>query len=408
MTRRLVRRSALAAAAIAAAVGISGAAAPGQAASGGNGQAYAAVAYAQPAAGALTPVAQPPQPLVSGGLLGTVLSLLGLNNITQVTSALTNNVANPLVAQLAALPQGIISNLTAGLIGANLSATSPAVQQPRPPAGTFPTCGSGGWTTSDCYGPLVPAVSGAPVITLATGLAQGYATGDSAGYVAAAKTVDPVLALLGIPIGDLGTITASAACGNLPNANCTGTQTVSGISLLGGAITATVADGAFTTIKVNGLSLPATGKTITALGLNVGIKLNGNLLSLSISVGTDKLLSALGTSLSALTSALGLGLNLGDTGTSATLTLNIGPSSPPTAGATSATAYGLAVTASLQADIKLGVSIAVPLVGTVNVAGVEVTAGSTTGPPNLLDLDLGYAAVTAGALPAAWIDSSAI
>ena len=313
---------------------------------------------------------------------------------------LTTNLINPLVNGLTALPTTLVNNLITSLTASGLSADNPASQQQRPSSGTFPTCGQQGWTSSDCYGPLTPSISAAPVITLSTGATQGYATGDSQGYIAAARTADPTLNLLGLSIGDLGVMDSQAKCST---STCSATQNLSGGSLLSGAVTYTVADGTLAA-KVNGVSLAGGSKSITWGGLATTVTVNGNLLTLSITLGLTQILTALGlpSLLTSVLSILGLG-GLSDAGTSATLTVKIGPGTTVNAGA-SAAAWGLDVSADLSAvALKLkGLS----LLGLLNLGTVTIGASGTA--PDLFDLKLAYSSATLGSLPAGWVPPGVI
>ncbi len=313
---------------------------------------------------------------------------------------LTTNLINPLVNGLTALPTSLVNSLVTGLTASGLSADNPASQQQRPASGTFPTCGHQGWTSADCYGPLTPSISAAPVLVLSTGATQGYATGDSQGYIAAARSADPNVTLLGLNIGDLGVMDSQAKCST---STCTATQNLSGGSLLSGAVTYTVADGTLAA-KVNGVTLAGGSKSITFGGLATTVTVNGNLLTLQITLGLTQLLNALGLP-SLLTSVLGiLGLGgLSDVGTSATLTVKIGPGKTVNA-STNASAWGLDVSADLSAvAIKIkGLS----LLGLLNLGTITIAASGTA--PDLFDLKLAYSAATLGSLPAGWVPPGVI
>lgn len=294
------------------------------------------------------------------------------SGLVALLSSVLGGVVNPLLATLTAAPQQTLTHVVDGLTGAGLQADNESAQQARPASG-YPTCSSGGWTGTNCYGPLTPAVS-AGAVTLSTGAVQGYATGDSQGYVAAAHVADPNLTVLGISIGNLGVVDASASCGA---SACSTTQTLSGGSLLGG-IALTVSNGTLLA-EIGGTSVPATGVGISGAGLTGIATLGGNLLTLKLSLSLTQLLSGLG-----LSSVLGLLSGVVTTGTTVTLTVMIGPGSQSPAG--SAAAWGLDVGVDLSADIKLSV---------LGLAGVEVTTGGG-GAPDLLDLKLAYATAATG------------
>jgi hypothetical protein len=235
----------------------------------------------------------------------------------------------------------------------------------------------------------VPGVSTAS-IGLTVGTAQGYATGDSDGYVAAAGTAQQDLALLGVDLGDIGTVQSTAGCD--ASSTCTAGQKLGDGSLFGGALTYALVNG-----NVVAQVGPATvGSTPVAVTSSVQASVTStNLLKLTITLTPSQLLGALGDSLSSLGGPLGG--TLSDNGTTATLTVTIGPGNTTTAGS-SAKAWGLDVNASLSADIKLSLSV----LG-LGVAKLEVTA---TG--RLLDFKLAYSEADAGTLPAEWVPPALI
>lgn len=316
-----------------------------------------------------------------GGLLGT----------DTITGPLTNAVVTPLANALLALPNTITTNLANALVGVGFAARSTDGQQQRPASG-FPTCGMRGWDSTNCFGPLLPAVAAPPAVILATGATQGYATGDATGYVAGARVANPNLTLLGFPLGDLGVIESTASCKSTAS-SCSATQAINDGSLLQGKLALSFAQGGGLIAKINGVTVPAAGQTITVAGFSVNVKVDGNLATLTVTLGLSQLLAAAGLS-DLLSAASGLGV-LTDDGTAATMTIKLGPgavtqSSP-------ASAWGLAVTADLTVAVKLKL---LSLLG-ISLASVSITSGTT--PASLVDLKLAYTAATAGSLQPGWI-----
>ena len=322
----------------------------------------------------------------SGGTVSTHATNSGL--LGGLLTTLTNNVLTP----LGNLPGTLTSALATGITDVGLSATNPTSSQPRPSSTySFPTCGQQGWTNpGDCYGPTVPDLS-ANAISLSVGSTQGYATGDSAGYIAAAKTADPNLTLLGVTIGDLGLVESSASC--TAASVCAPDQKLSGGSLFGGALTYALVNGNVVA-QVGGVTIGTTPVAVTS-AVKASVSAT-NLLTLTITLTTAQVLGAVGQTLSSLGTLLGDTITAGST--TSTLTVTIGPGNTTSAGS-SATAWGLALTATLNADVKLNV---LTLLG-LSLGSVEYTA---TG--QLLDLKLAYSEADAGSLPAEWVPPALI
>jgi hypothetical protein len=316
----------------------------------------------------------------------SVTLLGGAIDGTALLGSLTTALVNPLLA----LPNALTSNLAGSLVGAGLQANSPTGIQPRPTSG-YPTCGQSGWTSADCYGPLIPAVSAPGLVTLNTGVVQGYATHDTDGYIASTQAANPVLSLLGITLGNLGVTSSSAQCGK--STGCTATHSLTGGSLFGGGLTYSIAGG--------NILASVGGAQLTSVPLNVisGVTaaLTGNLLKLNISLTLTQLLGAIGTTLSALTGLLGV--NLGDSSTTLSLTVTVGPGDIASTGSSTSSAWGLDVSVDLTGSIGLGVNV----LG-LNVATIKVNIGrSNVSSPDLLDLKLAYSAAATNFIPPALI-----
>jgi hypothetical protein len=305
---------------------------------------------------------------------GTVTTSTNASVLGLVT--LPANVTNTLNA-LVALPGQVAQPLITGLVtGTGLQAQNGATQLRRPASGSFPSC-TGAWAAGNCYGPVVSPIS-TSVVALSTNALQGYATADSQGFVGAAHAAGPALTLLGINIGNLGVIDSSAECSSASPSVCDTTQKLTGGSLLNGALTYTIANGTLAA-QLNGTTL-TNGVTLPVAGFGT-VKLNGNLLTLALTVPFSNLLSLL--NISGLTT----------TSSSATLTVAIGPGSATVSGS-SAKAWGLDVNASLNVSF----SVTVSLLGLLGLATLTSTA---TG--NLLDLKLAYSEADAGSLPPGWV-----
>ena len=337
----------------------------------------------------------------TGSTLTTTSSVKLLGAISLNT--LTTNVVTPLLNALTALPQSLINTLTTALVtGTGLQATNPSTTQNRPAAGTFPVCGQQGWVastasaTNDCYTLTSPTTATSSLVNLSLNAAQGYATGDTQGYIGAAHVAAPSLTLLGIALGNLGVVESTASCSSASPSVCAATQAITqNASLLGGAVTLSLANGT-SVVTVNGTPL-LSGHTVTVAGLTTAT-LNGNLLSLKIGLNLTQLLGILGLpNLLTVLGALGV---ITDNGTQATLTVTLGPGNTIAAG-TSAESWGLQVGVDLTTDIKLAVALLLPL------ATIEVTAGGTgadpVNKPDLVNLKLAHSAAQAGATAPTWV-----
>jgi hypothetical protein len=302
---------------------------------------------------------------------------------------LLTGVVNPLTNAVGALPSQLLASVAGGLTGAGLEASSPSAQQTAPGSG-YPTCTSGGWNSSDCYGPVVPTIGLPPLLSISSGTIQGFATGDATGYTAKAHLADPNISLLGITVGDLGLIEASAFCA--PSGTCTTTQSLAGASLLNGLVTANVASatgllsvGVAGTPLVSGTNVTVPAGSVPAGLLSIKASLNSNLATVKIGLSLTGLLNGLG--LGGLLSGTS---GLIDNGSTATATLTLGPGSSVSSG--SAQSWGLELGVDVQASISLSV---------LGLAGVTITiptgiAGAGYG--NLLDLKLAYTNAYTGSL----------
>jgi hypothetical protein len=303
--------------------------------------------------------------------------------LLQFLSPILSGLVNPLTTALLAAPNQLVSGVVGGLAGTGKQASSASTQVTRPASG-YPTC-TGSWTSSNCYGPATGSVPLSPLLSISTGTLQGYATGDATGFIGSAQTANPVLSLLSLNnLINLGVVQSTSSC--TLAGTCSSTQSVTGLSALGGLVTASVAssDGL--------LKLTVAGVPLTAGNVNVPAGLPSGVTSLSVSLGSNLATLKIGISLTTLLAGLGLAGalsgSLTTTGTSVYLTLTIGPGS--VTGSGSVQAWGLEVGVDLSATISL------TLLGLAGVTVSVPTGISGTSYGNLLDLKLAYTNAYAG------------
>lgn len=299
----------------------------------------------------------------TGGVIGGLLSPL--------TPALSTAL-NPLQTALSGLSQTIVSDLAA-LTDADQTASSGELSQP-PPASGFPTCGTTGWDIGNCYGPTVPTVSAAPVLSLGTGTMQGFATADPTGSYAQAHAAHLQLSLLGIPIGDLGVADGATTCAAA--GACTASATLADASLLGGQLGLSTASDGSLQVSIAGAPAVALSTLTSPVALSVA-----GLVSATVQANGDAVGVQIGLTLGSLLSALGLpdvltGLAGATDSSTVTLDLTIGAS-------TSASASG-AEAVGLNLSIGLAVDVTVSLLG---LGSVSLSLPDTSG-GNLVDLQL--------------------
>lgn len=325
---------------------------------------YAAAVKISPGAGVSTQV-------TTGGAIGGLLDFL---------TPVLNQVVTPLTSQLSALPGTLVSDL-ATLTGGGYSASSNG-STTSPPSSGYPTCSAGGWTSDNCFGPTVPNVAAAPLLSVGTGTLQGYATADSTGAYGQARTAGVMLTVLGLPIGNLGAVESSAQC--LSTGVCKGQATLADLSLLGGAITARTGDDGSLQVALNHSAFATVGSygsptTLAGTGLTASAQAAGGRLKVTISLSLDQLLSALG-----VPNTL-VDLNASDAGSTIALTVTIGSSS--SSDSESAKAAGLQI--GLGVNAAIGISI-------LGLATIQVAAQDTSDTGDLVDLQLGYTTAASG------------
>lgn len=299
-----------------------------------------------------------------------------------------DGVVSPLTAGLTSMPSTLLSGLAEDLVAAGLSATGAATNLVAPATG-FPSCSASGWTSGNCYGPLVPALGLSSLLGLNTGVVQGYANGGGGTWSSRSQVAGPDLSVLGIDIGDLGVAEASASCAT--GGQCTASETLTDTSLLGGLVKLQLASGSgLLQVSLAGapfVNISSLGTTLTPVNSLVSVAADGKLLKVRIGLDLDQLLGGLG--LSGLVSGLAPLVSLS---TTADLTLVIGPGDHVVTN-TSAEAWGLGISLDLTADVDVSV------LGGLASLDVGVDSGlASSGDGNLLDLELAYSNASAGSI----------
>lgn len=325
------------------------------------GASYSAAAKVTPGAG-VAPV------VTTTGAIGGLLDFL---------TPVLDQVVTPLTAALTTLPSTLISDLVAGLTGSGYVANSPTSAQ-SPPASGFPTCGSNGWSTDDCYGPLVPTISAAPLLTLGTGTLQGYAAADSTGAYARSRTAGLTLSLLGVSVGNIGVSDSTSQC--LATRVCSSTASLTGVSLLGGAVRVQSDSSGAVQVSLNNgsfvaLSSLTSSTTVSAAGVTAHVQGQGSMLRVGIDLSLTQLLGALG-----VADVLGT-LGATDAGTTASLTLTVGTGK--------ATATDTTKAWGLELGVGLSANVAISVLGLISVG---VSAPDTTTNGDLFDAQFAYTA----------------
>jgi hypothetical protein len=271
------------------------------------------------------------------------------------------------------------SDLAADLNDAYLASSSDNSQS-APNDGSFPDCGSDGWSQDDCYSAtsIVSAVN--PVVSVTAARAEGYAAQDSDGATAAARTTDVDLSALGVDVGTLGTAEASTACPD--SGACTTTGSFDNVQLLGGAVQAKSNGNGAVLVAVNGDDFqPASdlaGSTAVTDGdLSATVQPVGDAVEVSVNLTLDQLLTGLGVANDLAD------LSAYDAGSTITLDVILGGED---AGASDSRGDGLRVGIGVTADIELSVlglvgdSITVNDTPTGNVTDLQLAFTTATGP----------------------------
>ena len=333
------------------------------------------------------------------GTLKAYLQLSGsLGGLLDVLiSPIVNQYLNPLVAAL----QGSVNPLITPALGASssLSATTPATQSGAAP-GTFPNetlpspCPSSG--PVPCYQAAgVTNLNLAPLASATVGAVQGWTaqvpssidpTVPIYGRARAAST--SISALTGIttlanPLVTTGAVDAKANCPNDGQSGASKPKTApsaslqaSGVSMLGGLVQLSVANGSITNLVINNVSYPNGVVNLpTVQAGSISVSQYGTAVAVSVPVAASDLLGALNLEPSVVSKLLGYAPT-----STVTLRVVVGPSSAVTS--TTSSAYGLTV------GVDLSGSLGFNLLGLVT-AAVNVPSGlggSNFG--NLLDLRL--------------------
>lgn len=340
---------------------------------------------------------------------GVTLTAGGTGLTGSLTSALLNSA---LATGTVNLPNTVAGVATSALTStAGLQASNSTNRQPRPASVyNFPVCTAAqGWVypSGNCYSVVpttsTPTLPTGSLVALSAGAVQGYATGDAQGFVAAAGSSHPILVLPGLSL-DLGVASSNAQCTTAPL--CTPSHAFTGgtITTSNGTQSFALASGS-SLASVGGTTIPDRG-TQQIVPNVIAATANGNFLTFTVALTLTQYLTALGTSLAALSTGLGGMLNDPNNSSTVTLAVTVGPGSISGTSATSASAWGLDVGINLIADIKLNLN----LLGVGGALGAVlgttelVTSGASDYPatsgssPNLLDLKFAYSQSSAGAL----------
>jgi len=331
-----------------------------------------------------------------GGLLGSLLTPIVTNLLTPVVSALT----------------GTVSTAIGTVLGpaSTYHAASPTIQTGPAPA-SFPTDLPGGLpspctsssATQPCYSAAgSETISAAPLASVTLGALSGYTqqvsnasdtTNPIFGRAQEASTsvsVLPAISSLANPLVATGLVDSKANCPNdgssSPSASASGTN----IRLLGGLITLSVVSGSIASLTFNGTTYASLSTLPTVTAAGVTVQPYGDSVIVSLSLSLAQILAGLGLASSIVTPLL----SYGNTGTSLTLSLVVGPNTDVTN--TTATAWGLGVGVDLSGSLAFSLptgSVGTPLVGATIAIPTGIT-GSTFG--NLLDLRLAYSACAVG------------
>jgi hypothetical protein len=350
--------------------------------------------------------------------LAASLSLTGslgglLNGIVQpvVTGAL-----NPLVAAL----QSTLNTVIASTLGAGsaLHAGTPTTQAAGNaptgfpadtfPAAAFPTnspCLSTG--TIPCYQAASPSLGSGTLASVSLPLVRGYTeqtSGDTTkpifgrAQLTNAAVSLPLLSQVISGVSSVVSATAvnsSASCPNDGHTAPSAQVSATSVSVLGGAVAITVANGSLASLTIGGTSynfgsLPV----LTVAGFTVSSY--GTALRLTIPLTLNQIAAGLGLASSVISTLLGSAIS----GSTLSLSIVIGPNTALTS--STAAAWGLGVGIDLSGTLSFDL-LRLGLVG----ASVTVPSGlggSNYG--NLLDLRLAYAncqagtTTTSGATPA--------
>ena len=285
-----------------------------------------------------------------------------------------DRLSGSLVPTVDSLSTSITTQLSALSSNSSLQATSPSAQA-ADPAPNWPSCTDGTFSSSTCYLASNVGASGGSLVSLNIPTVRGYTLADANGGQALsgrAETTHPDLSVLGVDIGDLGAITASSSCDTAgsPIADPAGASSLTGMNLLGGAVTATVSAGAMN-VAVNGA--PLTGTASVPFGSStVQVTADGSSVDLSIPLSLSDLLDGLGSSAPA---------GITDIGDSAlALTVKLGPGISNKSDGT--VAWGLEAEVGLNGTLDLGIAgLATATLSIAPTGGVDPSA-------NLLDLGL--------------------
>ena len=344
--------------------------------------------------------------------LGAGLQLTGSVGglLDSLISPIVNSALNPLLAALT----GTVNTLVASNLGASstLNAGTPTGQSGTAPAAfpneTLPSpCSSSG--VEPCYNVGSNALSATPLVNVSLGQLDGWtqqvpsaadATNpiygrahDASPSVSILPGLTSIAPLLPSATNPLISATAADAKANCPNDGAVGASkpktapsasvSASGVSLLGGLVTFSVANGLIAGLNVNGTSY---GDVLSLPSLTVsGVTINpfGNSILIGIPLSVSQVLTALGLPGSVVTQLMALSPT-----SSVTVNIVAGPSTTVTN--TSVSAWGLGIGVDLSGQLNFNL---LGLVGATVTIPTGISGGNLG---NVIDLRLAYATCQSG------------
>jgi len=305
---------------------------------------------------------------------------------------LTNGIVSPIVSSLTNLSPTLGVAFTDALVNAGLRAIASTAHTLNAPASGFPdSCAANGWDANDCYGPETPDIGAFDTVELGSGLSQGFATATPTGFLSRAQIADPQLAVLGVDLASLGTVTSQASC-TLAGV-CSGTHSLTDTKILDGLIDIqSWSPSGVVMLSIAGgptESLDDITKDWTALNSGVDIKASQDTMYVRVDVTLPQLLDGL--NLGGLLDGVS---GLVTSGTHLSLTLSISSGSTVHSDG-SVEAYGARIGLDLSGDIELS------LLGGLSAVDIGIPTGMDDNGHfgNLLDFDVAYSNAEPGDIP---------
>jgi hypothetical protein len=388
--------------------------------------AVVATVTAAPAAAAGTVLTPGASAYAAAGATGTAtlkanLQLAGSLGklLDALISPIVSQDLNPLVGALQGATSGLVTSAL-GSASPYSAATNPAQTQVTTAPVNFPNdtlpspCASTG--SQPCYSGPSAGVNAAPLVTASVGVLNGYAeqvassadatnsifgrattTNAKVSVLPSLSSLIPGLASVGNPLVSATSVASKARCPNdgaagasKPTTAPTAFVSASGVSLLGGLVTFTVASGAIANLTVNSVSYASVLALPTVSVAGVTISPFGSAVMVSIPLTLTQVLGALG-----ITGAVATALQSFTPTSSVNLRIVVGPNITLTN--RTAAAWGLGVGVDLAGSLGFNLLDLV----TANVVIPTGISGANSG--NLLDLRLAYSTCQSGVVAAATV-----